>query len=83
VDAKGNSLNAVCFPQTANRYPVAGKGFYGMKGKVVEEFGVFTVEVKYCKKVGIKDRGRRGMSFCSKHLCCYCHYLYRKLLFNY
>jgi hypothetical protein len=27
-----------------------------MKGKVVEEFGVFTVEVSFCKKVGIKDR---------------------------
>jgi hypothetical protein len=31
-----------------------------MKGKVVEEFGVFTVEVSYCKKVGIKERGQKG-----------------------
>jgi hypothetical protein len=31
-----------------------------MKGKVVEEFGVYTVEVNYCKKVGIKDRAGKA-----------------------
>jgi hypothetical protein len=31
-----------------------------MKGKVAEEFGVFTVEVSYCKKVGIKDRAGKA-----------------------
>jgi len=31
-----------------------------MKGKVVEEFGMFTVEVTFCKKVGIKDRAGKG-----------------------
>ncbi len=45
IDAKGDWLDAVFFPQTAIRYPVTGKGFYSMKGKVVEEFGMFTVEV--------------------------------------
>ena len=58
IDAKGNWLDAVCFPQIAIRYPVTGKGFYSMKGKVVEEFGVYNVEVTYCKKVEIKDRGQ-------------------------
>jgi hypothetical protein len=58
IDAKGDWLDAVCFPQIAIRYPVTGKGFYSMKGKVVEEFGVYNVEVTYCKKVGIKDRGQ-------------------------
>jgi hypothetical protein len=63
IDAKGNWLDTVFFPQTVLRYPVTGKGFYGMTGKVVEEFGVHTVEVSYCKKVGIKDRGRKRMSW--------------------
>jgi hypothetical protein len=62
IDAKGDWLDTVFFPQTAIRYNITGKGFYSMTGKVVEEFGVFTVEVTYCKKVGIKERGRRGMS---------------------
>jgi hypothetical protein len=26
-----------------------------MKRKVVEEFGVYSFEVNYCKKIGIKD----------------------------
>lgn len=41
-------------------YPVTGKGFYDMRGKVAEEFGVYTVEVIYCKKIGIKDRGQKA-----------------------
>ena len=66
IDAKGNWLDAVCFPQNAIRYPVTGKGFYSMKGKVVEEFRVFTVEVIYCKKVGIKGRGQKGNELTGK-----------------
>ena len=45
---------------------VTGKGFYSMTGKVVEEFGVFTVEVSYCKKVGIKDRRQKGNELMGK-----------------
>lgn len=60
INAKSDWLDAVCFPQITMRYPVTGKGFYSIKGKVVEEFGVFTVEVTYCKKVGIRDRGQKA-----------------------
>jgi DNA polymerase-3 subunit alpha len=56
IDAKGDWLDVVCLPQIVIRFPVTGKGFYSMKGKVVEEFRVYTVEVYSCKKVGIKDR---------------------------
>jgi hypothetical protein len=27
---------------------------------VIEEFGMYTVEVTFCKKIGIKDRGAKG-----------------------
>lgn len=60
IDAKGDWLDTVFFPQTANHYPVTAKGFYSMQGKVVEEFGVFSVEVNYCKKIGIKDRAGKA-----------------------
>ena len=33
---------------------------YSMKGKVVEEFGVYSVEVNYCKRVGIKARAQQA-----------------------
>ena len=56
IDAAGDWLDTVFFPPTAKYYNVNGKGFYAMKGKVIEEFGVYTVDVKHCKKVGIKNR---------------------------
>jgi len=31
-----------------------------MKGKVLEEFGVYIVEASYHKKIGIKDRGQKA-----------------------
>lgn len=56
LDAAGNWLDTIFFPDTSTYYPVTGKGFYAMKGKVVEEFGVCSVEVSHCRKVGIRDR---------------------------
>jgi DNA polymerase-3 subunit alpha len=41
IDAKGDWLDTVLFSSTVLRYPVTGEGFYGMKGKVVEEFGIY------------------------------------------
>ncbi len=43
IDAAGDWLDTVFFPQTALRYQLTGKGFYSMKGKVIEEFGMHTV----------------------------------------
>jgi hypothetical protein len=31
-----------------------------MKGKVIEEFGMYTVDVSYCKKLAIKDRTEKA-----------------------
>ena len=56
IDAKGDWLDTVFFPPTAKRFNVTGKGFYAMKGKVIEEFNVYTVDVQYCQKTGIKNR---------------------------
>jgi len=56
LDAYGDWLDTIFFPDISIYYPVTGKGFYAMKGKVVEEFGVYSVEVKHSRKVGIKDR---------------------------
>jgi DNA-directed DNA polymerase III PolC len=56
IDVNGDWLDTVHFPDVNRYHPLGGKGFYKMNGKVVEDFGVFTLEVNYCKKVGLKDR---------------------------
>ncbi|MGZ5287484.1 MAG: DNA polymerase III subunit alpha, partial [Flavisolibacter sp.] len=47
LDHKGDWMDTVHFPDVTNRTPLSGKGFYQMKGKVVEDFGVFSVEVQW------------------------------------
>ena len=56
IDAAGDWLDTVHFPDSVKRYPLQGKGFYRMTGKVVEEFGVYTLDVAYLQKLGIKSR---------------------------
>lgn len=56
IDAAGDWLDTVHFPDSVQRYPLQGKGFYRMTGVVVEEFGVFNLEVHHLEKVGIKSR---------------------------
>jgi DNA polymerase-3 subunit alpha len=56
LDANGEWIDTIFFPNTSRYYPVTGKGFYAMKGKVVVEFGVYSIEVTECRKVGLRDR---------------------------
>jgi DNA-directed DNA polymerase III PolC len=56
LDGSGDWLDTIFFPNTSKYYPVSGKGCYAMKGKVVEEFGAFSVEVSECRKIGLRDR---------------------------
>ena len=66
IDADGNWLDTVFFPQVAKFSHLTGKGFYSMKGKVIEEFGVYSVDVSYCKRVGIKDRAQKANELMGK-----------------
>ncbi|MCU0337697.1 MAG: hypothetical protein MUF12_07520 [Sediminibacterium sp.] len=36
--------------------PLQGCGFYRITGKIVDEFGVYALEVSHMPKVGMKDR---------------------------
>lgn len=56
LDSEGEWLDCIFFPNISRYYPVTGKGFYAMKGKVVEEFGVYSVEVTECRKIGLRER---------------------------
>ena len=51
LDSNGEWIDSVHFPESAKKYPLAGKGFYHMRGKVMDEFGVYSLEVEWLKKV--------------------------------
>ncbi len=56
LDKTGNWLDTVHFPDSFHRQPLRGRGFYVLEGKVVEEFGVYSLEVDHCTMAGIRGR---------------------------
>lgn len=59
LDYNGDWLDTVHWPDAVERYPFPGNGFYEISGKVMEDFGVYAVEVKEMKKIGLKAETRR------------------------
>ncbi len=53
LDFRGDFLDTVHFPDTLTRHPFQGAGLYLLEGIVSEEFGVYTLEVKYMERLGI------------------------------
>lgn len=56
LDVELNWIDTVQFPETFASYPIKGKGFYKITGKVVSDFGVHVIEVKTMHKLGYKKR---------------------------
>ncbi len=52
-DRHGEVFDTVHFPDIARKYPFRGRGFYDIKGRVVEDFGVFTIEVSSMTKLSM------------------------------
>lgn len=50
-DVHGEVFDSVHFPDSARKFPFRGRGFYELKGKVTEDFGVFTIEVHSMEKL--------------------------------
>jgi DNA polymerase-3 subunit alpha len=50
-DWRGDVFDTVHFPDIAVKYPFRGRGFYEIKGKIVEDFGVFMIEVSFMNKL--------------------------------
>jgi len=61
VDADLNWIDTVHFPDAVARFPFHSDGFYKISGKVVSEFGVDSVEVRYMEKIGHKHRSYAGL----------------------
>lgn len=56
VDKDLDWIDTVHFPDVAKKYPLTNSGFYRITGKVVEDFGVYSIEVSRMNKVGYKNR---------------------------
>lgn len=56
VDSELNWIDTVHFPDAAKNYPLHTSGFYKITGKVVEDFGVYSLEVRRMERVGYKKR---------------------------
>jgi DNA polymerase-3 subunit alpha len=52
LDVEGEWLDTVHFPPVLRQYPFQGSGFYELHGRVMEEFGVYSVEVTAMRKLG-------------------------------
>ncbi len=56
IDSAGDWVDSVHFPDVAEKNRLTGRGFYHIKGKVVEEFGVYSIEARWMQKVGLKQQ---------------------------
>jgi DNA polymerase-3 subunit alpha len=50
-DVNGHVFDTVHFPNISKKFPLRGRGFYSIKGKVVEDFGVPIIEVTWLDKL--------------------------------
>jgi DNA polymerase-3 subunit alpha len=55
-DCHGEVFDTVHFPNLVRKYPFRGRGFYSVKGKVVEDFGVSVVEVSEMEKLPMVNK---------------------------
>ena len=56
LDDRGEVFDTVHFPDSARKFPFRGRGFYSIKGKVTEDFGVYAVEVAWMDKLPIVNK---------------------------
>jgi DNA polymerase-3 subunit alpha len=50
-DVQGEVFDTVHFPNSARQFPFRGRGFYELKGKVTEDFGVYAIDVHWMDKL--------------------------------
>jgi DNA polymerase-3 subunit alpha len=55
-DVNGDVFDTVHFPNSTKAFPFRGRGFYEMKGKVTEDFGVFALDVHSMEKLSMINK---------------------------
>ncbi|CAG5087244.1 DNA polymerase III subunit alpha [Parvicella tangerina] len=58
LDENGAWLDTVHFPKIARAFPFRGPGVYEVKGKIVEDFGCYTVEAELMEKSKVMEDPR-------------------------
>ena len=58
LDAEGNWLDTVHFPEIAKKYPFRGKGIYKVRGKVVIDYDCISIEANFMEKQGVIEDPR-------------------------
>ena len=58
LDREGTFFDTVHFPPVLKQYPFKGKGIYELKGKVVEDFGVPSIEIFSMIKIPFQEDKR-------------------------
>jgi DNA polymerase-3 subunit alpha len=53
IDEQGHFVDTVHFPPVAKAFPATGWGLFHICGKVSEEFGAYTVEVRWIKRIDL------------------------------
>ena len=62
-DVGGEVFDTVHFPGSARQFPFRGRGFYELKGKVTEDFGVYAVDVYWMDKLPmVSKRGDQAFA---------------------
>jgi DNA polymerase-3 subunit alpha len=56
LDREGKWIDTTHFPDVLKKYPFTGKGCYVITGKVVEEFGFYSLDVTEMKRLDFKTR---------------------------
>lgn len=51
IDQEGNLFDSVHFPLVIEKYPFGGRGCYLVKGTVIEDFGVPSLEVSHMQRI--------------------------------
>jgi len=59
-DNEGEVFDTTHFPGSARRYPFRGKGYYLIRGKVVEDFGYPMIEVSFMDKLSMVEQEEKA-----------------------
>ena len=60
IDAYGDWVDSVHFQDMADKYRLTGKGFYHVNRRFVDDFGVYSIEVSWMKKIWLRQPGQNN-----------------------
>ncbi len=60
LDCKGHFFDSIHFPPQWQKHPLRGRACYRIKGKVTEDFGLFSIEAETVEKLAYRGDPRYG-----------------------